>query len=81
MNAVAPNPVTNADFTRALARQLHRPAFLPAPYFGLRLAFGEFAKVLFDSQRVIPRVALDSGFTFQYPEIATALREILAPAA
>ena len=81
MNAVAPNPVTNADFTRALGRQLHRPAFLPAPYFGLRLAFGEFAKVLFDSQRVIPKVALESGFTFQYPEIATALREILAPAA
>lgn len=81
MNAVAPNPVRNSEFTRALGRQLHRPAFLPAPYFGLRLAFGEFAQVLFDSQRVIPKVALESGFTFQYPEIATALKEILAPAA
>ena len=81
MNAVAPNPVRNSEFTRALARQLHRPAFLPAPYFGLRLVFGEFAEVLFASQRVIPRVALESGFTFQYPDITAALREIIAPAA
>jgi uncharacterized protein (TIGR01777 family) len=77
MNAVAPHPVRNSEFTKALARQLHRPAFMPAPYFGLRLLFGEFAKVLFASQRVIPRVALDTGFVFQYPEIVAALREIL----
>jgi uncharacterized protein (TIGR01777 family) len=77
MNAVAPQPVRNSEFTKALARQLHRPAFMPAPYFGLRLLFGEFAKVLFASQRVIPRVAVDTGFVFQYPEIAAALREIL----
>ncbi|RLS77449.1 MAG: TIGR01777 family protein [Planctomycetota bacterium] len=81
MNAVAPHPVRNSEFTKALGSQLHRPAFMPAPYIGLRLLFGEFAQVLFASQRVIPRVALDTGFTFQYPEIATALREILAPAA
>jgi uncharacterized protein (TIGR01777 family) len=81
MNAVAPNPVRNSEFTRALGRQLHRPAFMPAPYIGLRLLFGEFAKVLFASQRVIPQVALDTGFVFQYPDIAGALREILAPAA
>jgi uncharacterized protein (TIGR01777 family) len=81
MNSVAPNPVRNAEFTKVLARQLHRPAFMPAPYFGLRLAFGEFAQVLFASQRVIPKVALDTGFVFQYPELAGALREILAPAA
>jgi hypothetical protein len=81
MNAVAPEPVRNSEFTKALGRQLHRPAFLPAPYLGLRLLFGEFAQVLFASQRVIPRVALDTGFVFQFPEIAAALREILAPAA
>jgi uncharacterized protein (TIGR01777 family) len=81
MNAVAPNPVRNSEFTKVLARQLHRPAFMPAPYFGLRLVFGEFAQVLFASQRVIPRVALDTGFVFQYPELPGALREILAPAA
>jgi uncharacterized protein (TIGR01777 family) len=81
MNAVAPNPVRNGEFTKALARQLHRPAFMPAPYLGLRLAFGEFAQVLFASQRVIPKVAVDTGFVFQYPEIAGALREILSAAA
>jgi len=81
MNAVAPHPVRNTEFTKALARQLRRPAFLPAPYFGLRLLFGEFAQVLFASQRVIPQVAVDSGFVFQYPEIAAALREILSTAA
>jgi uncharacterized protein (TIGR01777 family) len=81
MNAVAPNPVRNSEFTKALGRQLHRPAFMPAPYLGLRLLFGEFAQVLFASQRVIPKVAVDTGFVFQYPDIAAALREILAPAA
>lgn len=81
MNAVAPHPVRNSEFTRALGRQLHRPAFMPAPYIGLRILFGEFAKILFASQRVLPKVALDSGFVFQYPDIAAALREILAPAA
>jgi uncharacterized protein (TIGR01777 family) len=81
MNAVAPEPVRNSEFTKVLARQLHRPAFMPAPYLGLRLVFGEFAQVLFASQRVIPQVALDTGFVFQYPDLAAALREILAPAA
>jgi uncharacterized protein (TIGR01777 family) len=81
MNAVAPNPVRNLEFTKALGRALHRPAFIPAPYFGLRLLFGEFAQVLFASQRVIPRVALDTGFVFQFPESAGALREILDAAA
>lgn len=81
MNSVAPNPVRNSEFTKALGRQLHRPAFMPAPYLGLRLLFGEFAQVLFASQRVIPRVAIETGFVFQYPDIASALREILAPAA
>ena len=81
MNAVAPNPVRNSEFTKALGRALHRPAFMPAPYLGLRIVFGEFAKVLFASQRVIPKVALETGFSFEFPEIAGALAEILAPAA
>jgi hypothetical protein len=81
VNGVAPEPVRNSDFTRALGKQLRRPAFMPAPYLGLRLLFGEFAQVLFDSQRVLPRVALETGFVFQYPDIAAALREILPRAA
>jgi uncharacterized protein (TIGR01777 family) len=81
VNAVAPNPVRNSEFTKALGRAVHRPAFMPAPYLGLRLVFGEFAQVLFASQRVIPRVALDTGFIFQFPDIDGALREILSTAA
>ena len=81
MNAVAPNPVTNSEFTKALGRAVHRPAFMPAPYFGLRLLFGEFAKVLFASQRVIPKVALETGFRFEFPEIGPALQQIIVATA
>ena len=73
VNAVAPGIVRNREFTKALARELHRPAFLPAPYFGLRLLFGEFAKVLFASQKVEPRVAQEAGFAFRYPRLPEAL--------
>jgi hypothetical protein len=78
LNGTAPNPVTNKQFTQALASALHRPAFLPAPYFALRLALGEFAKILFDSQRVIPKATLASGFQFRYPEIGAALATIVS---
>jgi uncharacterized protein len=78
VNATAPNPVRNSEFTKALGRALHRPAFMPAPYIGLRIAFGEFAKVLFASQKVIPKVALETGFAFEFPEIGGALAEIVA---
>jgi len=77
MNAVAPNPVRNSEFTKALASALGRPAVVPVPYFGLRLAFGEFAQVLFHSQRVLPTVAMESGFSFRYPTIVEALAEIM----
>ncbi|MEI6164500.1 MAG: TIGR01777 family oxidoreductase [Planctomycetota bacterium] len=78
MNATAREPVRNSEFTKALAKQLHRPAFMPAPYFGLRILFGEFAQVLFASQKVIPKVAVESGFVFQFPDIASALHDILS---
>lgn len=81
LNAVAPHPVRNSEFTKALAAAVGRPALLPVPYFGLRLAFGEFAQVLFHSQRVLPKVAEESGFTFRYPTIVAALAEILGPPA
>ena len=80
MNSVAPTPITNRQFTRALATAIHRPAFMPAPYFGMRLLFGEFASILFASQRVIPEKAQKHGFTFQHPTIDAALAEILNPA-
>ncbi len=78
VNAVAPNPVRNVQFTRALARAVNRPAFLPAPKFGLKLALGEFADSLFFSQRVTPEKALTNGFDFQFADLDAALTEIVA---
>jgi len=66
VNATAPNPVTNAQMTSSLAKALGRFAILPAPKFGLRLVFGEFADSLFSSQRVVPKAALDGGFDFRF---------------
>lgn len=72
-NAVAPQAVTNAEFTRALAKALGRPAILPAPAFGLRLAIGEFAEVLLASQRCVPAQVQKWGFSYSYPDLASAL--------
>ena len=78
-NAVAPQPVTNREFTRALAKQLHRPAIFPVPYFALRLAFGEMASMLVGSQRAIPQAAEQAGYQFRYPDINATLSDILGP--
>ena len=78
VNAVAPHPVTNADFTQILAKQLGALTLLPpVPAFALKAMLGEFGAVLLGSQRVVPKVALDAGFRFTYPTLDAALREIL----
>jgi NAD dependent epimerase/dehydratase family enzyme len=77
INATAPEPVTNAEFTRELARVLHRPAFLRAPEFALRLAMGEMADMLLGSQRVIPKIAQQSGYKFQFQTLRRALEALL----
>lgn len=76
-NAVSPNPVTNAEFTRTLARILKRPAFLPVPEFALKLLFGEGTEALLSSQRVRPRNAEAAGFRFQHAGLHAALRHLL----
>lgn len=69
-NVVAPQPTTNAEFTRRLAQQLGVPAILPAPAWGLRLALGEMADaLLLTSCLVAPKRLLDAGFEFQYPQL------------
>jgi uncharacterized protein len=78
VNATAPHPVTNEEFTRRLAAALHRPAFFPAPSFALKLVLGEMSEVLLDSQRVLPAAALAAGFHFQYPQLSAALENILS---
>ena len=77
INATAPNPVRNAEFTRTLARAVNRPAFLPAPKFAMRLFFGEFANSLFFSQRISPKVALEQGYEFKYPNLAEAIAGVI----
>ncbi len=75
VNAVAPNPVRNVEFTRILARTLHRPAFFPAPSFALRLALGEMAEaLLLASQRALPERLSGLGYSFLKPQLEPALR-------
>ncbi len=78
VNATAPHPVTNEEFTGRLALELHRPAILPVPGFALKLAFGEMSDMVLASQRVLPTVAKSAGFRFQYPDLHTALDNLLA---
>ena len=78
VNTVAPQPVQNADFTRLLARALHRPALFPAPAFALRVALGEMADaLLLVSQRVVPTKLKQAGYQFAQPDLATALEAVL----
>ena len=78
VNTVAPNPVTNAEFTATLARVLHRPALLPIPEFGPKLVLGEAANEFpFVSQRAHPVRLLETGYQFQFPELEPALRHTL----
>jgi uncharacterized protein len=78
LNAISPQPVQNAEFTRLLAHAMHRPALFPAPAFALRLALGEMADaLLLSSQRVLPQKLQQLGFQFRYPDLSTALAAIL----
>lgn len=78
VNGVAPEPVTNAEFTAALGRQLGRPTALGVPAFALKLAFGEMAEeLLLASQRVSPIRALEAGYEFKFPLLAGALKDLL----
>jgi uncharacterized protein (TIGR01777 family) len=79
VNLVAPARTTNADFTRALATVLSRPAFLPVPGFALRAALGPMAdEALLQGQLAEPRVLREHGYSFAYPELLGALRHVLA---
>lgn len=76
MNTVAPNPVTNGEFSKALGKAVHRPAFMPAPAFGIKLAMGELSVLVLHSQRVKPDVAQTAGYQFQFSDIQTALNDL-----
>jgi uncharacterized protein (TIGR01777 family) len=77
MNAVAPNPLTNAEFTRELAKAVHRPAIFPVPRLALKVMFGEMASIVWASQRVVPARASEAGFQFEYEDVDRALEAVL----
>jgi hypothetical protein len=78
VNLCSPHPLTNSEFTRILARRLHRPAFLRAPAFALRLALGQMAdEALLASARVLPAKLTKAGFEFEQPALEDALAAVL----
>jgi len=77
VNVTSPNPVTNQEFTSALARALHRPALFPAPAIALKIALGGFSSEVLGSKKVIPHVLQEAGFTWDYPHITEALNQLV----
>ena len=77
VNVTAPNPVTNAELSRALGRTLGRPAFLPVPGFAVGLLYGEMAQVVTTGQRALPRRLEGMGFEFLHGDLEPALRDVL----
>jgi uncharacterized protein len=79
INATAPNPATNKELSKTLGRVLHRPAITPVPGFALSLVLGsELAETVKGGQRVLPRRALDQGYSFEQPDLEPALRDLLS---
>ncbi len=77
VNLTAPNPVTNQEFTSALARAMHRPALFPAPAIALKIALGGFSSEILGSKKVIPQVLTEAGFEWDYPHITSALTALV----
>ena len=77
VNLTSPNPVSNQEFTSALARALHRPALFPAPAFALKIAMGGFSSEILGSKKVLPNVLSEAGFTWDYPHISDALSALI----
>ena len=73
----APEPATNRDFSRALGRALHRPAFAPVPGLAVRLLYGDMAEIVTTGQRAVPMRALERGYAFRHTDLEQALRDAL----
>jgi uncharacterized protein (TIGR01777 family) len=77
VNLTSPNPVTNQEFTSALARAMHRPALFPAPAIALKIALGGFSSEILGSKKVTPQALTDAGFIWDYPHITSALAALI----
>lgn len=78
VNATAPEPVTNKEFSRALGRALRRPAFAPVPGFAVRVLYGEMADIVVHGQRAVPERTQALGYRFRHPDLSEALRSALS---
>ena len=76
-NAISPNPITNAFFTKTLGKILNQPTFIPIPSLVLKLLLGEMSGIILESQRVSPHGFLEEGFNYEYPDLEKAIRNIL----
>jgi uncharacterized protein len=76
-NLSAPEPLSNADFGKALGRAMERPSWMPVPSAALRVLFGEMSSVLLEGQRVVPGRLVEMGFRFRFPEVGQALQDLL----
>ena len=77
VNFTAPNPIRNKDLAKAIGAVMHRPSFMPAPAFMIKLLMGEFGSVILNGQRVLPGVLQSKGFNFNFPDMKIALRNLL----
>lgn len=77
VNLTAPSPVQMKEFGQTMGQVLHRPHWLPVPSFALRLILGEMADLILKGQRAIPAKLLDAGFQFKFPELKSALEDLL----
>jgi hypothetical protein len=77
VNLTSPNPVTNQEFTAALARAMKRPALFPAPAIALKIALGGFSSEVLGSKKVMPSALTEAGFKWDYPHISTALEALV----
>jgi uncharacterized protein (TIGR01777 family) len=79
LNGTSPYPVTNAEFTKVLGKVVRRPAFLPAPSFAIKIAFGEMSQILLEGQKVLPVKFKEAKFRFRMPTLEMALKESISP--
>lgn len=77
VNLTSPNPASNSEFSRILGKVLHRPSWLPVPEAALKILFGDGAEIVLKGQKVIPEKLLNSGFHFQFPDLESALKNLL----
>ena len=78
INVTAPEPVTNAELSKALGRGLHRPAFMPVPALAVKLLYGEMSSIVTTGKRAMPKRLTELGFEFEYTDVEAALRAALA---